>query len=159
MLWSLWTAPGATGLCAYGLGMAIRKLVGVSPDGRQAYLVRWDWYDQHGVRRQRERRVYGKSEATAFERERLAEVMRRRPHDVGVSTITVVEAAGQCLMDYAIRPRPRVVDGRVQRSRREAAARTVEHLVDHVGGGRLFVSLTTEDPFKAVDTRRQPAYR
>lgn len=133
--------------------MAITKLEGVTRDGRQAYVVRWDWYDEHGVRRQRERRLYGKSEAIAYERERLGEVAQQRPRDVANRTVTVLEAAEQWLTDYANRPRPRAVDGRVQRSSWDEAARAVEHLVELVGGDRQFASLTTEDLFKAVDSR------
>lgn len=133
--------------------MAITKLDGVTRDGRQAYLARWDWYDDRGIRRQRQRRVYGKAEAQAFERDRHAEVSRRRPEDIRVRPLTVVAVAELWLTEYANRPRPRAVNGRVQPTSWDEAARAIEHLVDHVGGDRRFASLTLEDLATAVDAR------
>jgi integrase len=101
--------------------------------GRQAYDIHWNASTMAGVREQKQRRVYGYSQAKAFKVEKEAEESAAALVREGRADRTLAQAATEWLAAYASRPRKRTAGPRVQPTSWDEAARTLSLLVEELG--------------------------
>lgn len=134
----------------------LERLDGITRDRKQAYRVRWREREPDGATwKSRQQRVYGYDEAEKLRGEMAA--LHEGPSGNPPSRITLSEAGEQWLRYYATKPRRRRGGGgskRVEPTSWDEAARTVEYVLDQLGGDTTVATITEADLETLVEGRR-----